>query len=181
VETEILWARASERTEEIPRMSNNGGNAAGAATAREHLLSPEMATEIAVLIARALDERDRHQRRQSLSGNGANNGGSSGGNTFDTRNKNLSNGYDIVNASGSSLRWNPEDIGFFEPDNSANVDDYEYQGKTTIWRNVYLFMDAFQFNAQGGRETEETQMWLRCFRRLKFREVGIDIALNCGN
>lgn len=136
-------------------MNNNGGNAAGTAPVREHLLSPEMATEIAVLIIRALDECDRYQRRQSLGGNGAgaNNGGSRENNGFDNGNQSFGNGYDMVNASGISLRWNPEDIGFFEPDNSANAEDYEYQGKATVWRNVYLFVNAFQFNTQGGRKS----------------------------
>jgi hypothetical protein len=57
-----------------------------------------------------------------------------------------------INASGVSLRWNPEEIGFFEPDNADGAEDYEYSGKATIWKNVYLFVDAFKFNSAQGRE-----------------------------
>ena len=51
-----------------------------------------------------------------------------------------------VAANGISLKWNLEEIGFFKPGSSSEV-DYEYQGKAMVWRNVYLFVNSFQFNS----------------------------------
>jgi hypothetical protein len=57
----------------------------------------------------------------------------------------------------------------FEPDNDNDAADYEYQGKATIWKNIYLFVDAFRFNSLQGREITVRSNLHSCLRGIAQR------------
>jgi hypothetical protein len=111
---------------------NSQGSAEGGPL-RQLLLSPEMANEVAVLIAQALDDRDRRrqQHRRSFIADNPNRNNENNSTNANNCTQGQSLGYSLgtnpnqVSTSGVSLRWNPEDIGFFEPGNSDG-EDYNY-------------------------------------------------------
>lgn len=164
----------SDVTEEIPRRAvmpdRQAEEDAGAQRDRQPLLSPEMASEIATLINSALDTRDRERQRRRER---ADTGGERGANNLAQNSQSsisqnslalgFGNDFNQVNASGISMHWSPEDIGFFEPTTLEDT-DYEYQGKATIWKNVYLFVDSFKFNAREGRDAIVRRNLHSCLR-----------------
>lgn len=64
------------------------------------------------------------------------------------------------------LKWRPGDIGFFDPDldESHGKGDCVQVGNHTYWRNVFLFTDAVQDNAQGERQAVVRQNLNTCLR-----------------
>lgn len=146
----------SDETEEIRRMDRPND----IPPPRQPLLSPEMTIEIANLIANALDERERRSNR-GRPGTIANDRNDNSIQNLPARpNTNTENhpayqGTSCDNTvnptTGVSMRWNPEDIGFFEPD-SDKQGDFFSSGKATTWKNVYLFVDSFKYNAIDGRD-----------------------------
>lgn len=52
---------------------------------------------------------------------------------------------------GMAPRWNPDEIGYFDPALDTKA-DYEHQGKATMWKNVFLFTDSFKSQSRGRGE-----------------------------
>lgn len=113
----------------------------------EGAMNAAMRASIVSLMREVLDERDAERRR-----NGDRHGENGNGNPVNGQILDPETGLLINPQTGLvDLKWRPEDIGFFHPD-ADDPADYSRQGNATVWRNVYLFIEAVQHNAVAGRE-----------------------------